>query len=300
MVASLTVDTPPHVAPGDTAAANRGRRNRKRASTIGYHTMMIVVAALYLVPISFVVSSSLRTSHNMYDPAQWIPRPLTFSHYANLLKTLPHLGRYVWNTAFIAVLSTAGTLVSSALAGYALARFHFPGGRIVMGLLLLTLMFPPQITLVPLFNLFRILGLINTPWPIIIPMLFGTPFVTFFFRQYFLTIPAELDEAALVDGANRFQAFRLIILPSAKPAIVTMGLITFIQQWNNYFGPSVYLQTENQWVLSQGITSLIGTYTSQQGEIMAGTILMSLPIVLLYLLGQRYIVEGITATGLNG
>lgn len=277
----------------------RARRSSRGRATI-YHTAMIVLAVLYLVPMTFVLSSSLRTNANMYDPAQWIPHPVTFSHYTTLFKALPDLGRYAWNTAFIAVLSTAGTLLSSALAGYGLARFRFRGERVVLGALALTLMFPPQISLIPVYNLFRTLGLINTPWPVIIPMLFGTPFVTFFFRQYFLTIPPELDEAAMVDGANRLQVFFRIVAPLSKPAVVTMGLLTLMQQWNNYFGPSVYLQTQQQWVLSQGIVSLIGTYASRQGEIMAGTLLMSLPMILLYLIGQRYIVEGITATGLRG
>jgi multiple sugar transport system permease protein len=261
---------------------------------------MLVIAALYLLPLGFVLSTSLRTTPNVSDPSQWIPHPLTLEHYVNFLETLPQVGRYAWNTLFIAGLSTAGTLGSSSLAGYALARFRFPGSRVLLVSLLVTLMIPPQVTLIPIYSVFQDAGLINTPWPLIIPMLFGTPFVTFFFRQYFLTLPREYDEAARVDGASWLQVFWRIVVPLSRPAFATMGLLTLIQQWNSYFYPSVYLQREDQWVLTQAIVSLIGQYTSRQGEVMAGIIMMSLPMVLLYVIGQRYVIRGITAGGLKG
>ena len=285
----------PELSPG---RARRHSTPERRRVVVRF--ALILAAIIYLVPLTFVLSSSLRTDANMYDPSQWMPMPLTWGHYANLFETLPLLPRYVWNTVFIAGLSTAGTVVSSALAGYGLARFRFPGNRIMLMGLLLTLMIPPQVTLVPLYSGFRALDLVNTPWPIIIPALFGTPFVTFFFRQYFVSLPTEFDEAARMDGASWWQVFWKIVVPLSRPAFVTMVVLTLIQQWNGYFWPSVYLKSPEQWVLSQAMVSLTGQYASRQGEIMAGIILMSLPMVLLFIVAQRYIVQGIAASGIKG
>ena len=261
---------------------------------------MLLSAVVYTIPLTFILSSSLRTDENMYDPGQWLPLPATIDHYIALWQSDPLLPRYLFNTMFIAVLSTCGTLVSSSLAGYGLARFKFRGSRAMVGVLLLTLMVPPQVTLVPLYSAFRVLNLVDTPWPLILPALFGTPFVTFFFRQYFLGLSPEFDEAARVDGATWWQVFWRIVAPLSKPAFVTMGLLTLIAQWNGYFWPSVYLQSKEQWVLSQAIVALSGQYVNHQGEIMAGIILMSLPMILLFVVAQRYVVEGITATGVKG
>lgn len=277
-----------------------GQQHSVARRRVVVRVLLIVSAVIYLVPLTFVVSSSFRTDANMYDPTQWIPNPFTLEHYSNLFETLPLLPRYLWNTVFIAGLSTAGTVLSSALAGYGLARFRFPGNRLILAGLLLTLMVPPQVTLVPLYIAFRTVNLVNTPWPIILPVFFGTPFVTFFFRQYFLSLPRDFDEAARVDGASWWQVFWKIVVPLSRPAFITMAVLTLIQQWNGYFWPSVFLKSKEQWVLSQAMVSLSGQYASRQGEIMAGIILMSLPMVLLFIFAQRYIVQGITSGGVKG
>jgi multiple sugar transport system permease protein len=166
--------------------------------------------------------------------------------------------------------------------------------------LLLTLMVPAQATLIPVYVLFRQIGWINTPWALIVPAFFGNAFATFFFRQFFMTIPRELEEAARVDGANRWRIYWSIIVPISRPAFMALGLLTFVASWNSFFINTVYLQTQDQWVLTQALQSLIGQYNSQYGEIMAGVVLMSLPIVVLYLFVQRHFIEGITFAGLTG
>ncbi|MDB5058391.1 MAG: binding-protein-dependent transport system inner rane component, partial [Chloroflexi bacterium] len=209
-------------------------------------------------------------------------------------------GTYVLNTLRIAVLTTAGQLLSCSMAGYAFARLRFPARGPLLMVLLLTLMVPSQATLIPVYVLFRQLGWINTFLPLVVPAFFGSPFATFFFRQFFLAVPRELEEAARIDGATRWRVYWSIMVPISKPAFMALGLLTFVGAWNSFFINSVYLQTEDQWVLTQGLQSLIGQYNSQYGEIMAGVVLMSLPIVILYLFVQRYFVEGITFAGLTG
>ncbi|MCZ7544947.1 MAG: carbohydrate ABC transporter permease [Anaerolineae bacterium] len=274
--------------------------SRHRLATGFYYGVVVALLMVYLVPIFWVISSSLRINENMYRPDQWIPQPATLDHYVNLFEFLPDWGRYLFNTVSIATLSTIGTLLSCSMAGYALARLHFPGRGLLILILLLTLMVPAQATLVPVYVMFRRLGWINTLWPLIVPAFFGGAFATFFFRQFFLAIPREIEEAALVDGAGRWRIYWNIVLPMSKPALTTMGILSFVGGWNSYFGPSVFLQRQDQWVLTQGLLYLNGRYTSEWGEIMAGVVLMSLPMVVLYIVGQRYFIQGITFTGVKG
>jgi multiple sugar transport system permease protein len=292
-----------HTRPSDAGTGGRRTADKssssdhRRARASAYHVVMTVLVVLYILPVLWAVSMSLRTDAHMFDANQLIPHPITFDHYTNLFKILPDFGRYVGNTLLIAVLGTAGTLLSSSLAGYALARFSFPGSRALLMVILLTLMVPPQVTLIPQYVIFRNLNWINTPLPIIVPMLFGSALPTFFFRQFFLTLPLELEDAAAIDGAGRWRTFFSVIAPLAGPAYLAMGLLTFVQLWNSFFVNSIYLQDQNQWVLTQALQSLVGRYNSQYGEIMAGVTLVSIPIIIGYLFLQRWVVRGIAFSG---
>lgn len=288
----------PAVAPPAEPERVARRNRRSGAATATYHVIMIVLVLAYIFPALWALSMSFRTDENMFRADQLIPNPITFEHYANLFTALPDLGRYFANTLLIATTGTAGTLLSSSLAGYALARFRFPGRGALLVTLLLTLMVPIQATLIPQYVIFRELGWLNTPLPIIVPMLFGTAFASFFFRQYFLTLPRELEDAAAIDGAGPWRTFFLIIVPLSGPAYLALGLLTFVALWNSFFVNAVYLTSQDSWVLTQALQSLIGRYTAQYGEIMAGVTLVSFPILIAYLFFQRWIVRGIAMTGL--
>jgi multiple sugar transport system permease protein len=272
--------------------------NTVRARTALYHAMMIVLTFAFVFPALLAVSMSLRTDANMFAADQLIPHPVTFAHYERLFQALPDLWRYFLNTLVIAVLGTAGTLLSSSLAGFALARIRFPGRGALFIAMLLTLMVPVHATLIPQYVLFRELGWLNTPLPIIIPLMFGTPFATFFFRQYFLTLPLELEDAAAIDGAGPWRTFFQIFAPLSGSAYLAIGLLTFVSLWNSYFLNTIYLARQDSWVLTQALQSLIGRYQTDYGAIMAGVTLVSLPILIAYLIFQRRIVHGISMTGL--
>ena len=269
-----------------------------RVQTALYHAVMIVLTFAFVFPALWAVSMSLRTDENMFAADQLIPHPITFEHYARLFEALPELWRYFLNTLVIAVLGTAGTLLSSSLAGFALARIRFPGRGALLIAMLLTLMVPVHATLIPQYVIFRELGWLNTPLPIIVPLLFGTPFATFFFRQYFLTLPTELEDAAAIDGAGPWRTFFRIFVPLSGPAYLAIGLLTFVSLWNSYFLNTIYLAKQDSWVLTQALQSLIGRYQAEYGAIMAGVTLVSLPILIAYLIFQRRIVHGISMTGL--
>lgn len=272
----------------------------RQLATMLRYGMMTVLLIIYLVPIFWIVSSSFRTDNNMYATDQWIPNPLTTEHYVNIFEFVPNWTRLLLNTVVIAVAATIGRLLSCSMAGYALARMRFPGRGVLMLILLLTLMVPGQVTLVPIYVMFRQFGWLNTSLPLIVPAFFGGAFATFFFRQFFLGIPREVEEAAVVDGASRWRVYWSIVLPMSRPAIATMGILTFLGAWNDYFGASVYLRRQESWVLTQGLTYLTGRYNSEWGEIMAGVVLMSLPMVVLYLIGQKYFLRGLGFTGVKG
>lgn len=274
-------------------------RYRKLSSSL-YYVFVFILAAVYLVPLLWVVSTSLRTDANLFSPGQFIPHPITFQHYRTLFNFLPGFWRYVFNTVRIAGLATIGQLLSCSMAGYALARLRFPGRSLILIILLGTLMVPAQVTIIPIYVLFRNLHAINTPWPIVVPAFFGNAFATFFFRQFFMSIPREVEEAALLDGAGWGRIYWSIVIPMSKPAFLALGALTFVAQWNGFFVPTIFLQTPNQWVLTQALNSLLGRYVSQWGEIMAGVILMSLPMIVLYAFAQRYLIEGISFTGIKG
>ncbi|MGN6271548.1 MAG: carbohydrate ABC transporter permease [Protaetiibacter sp.] len=260
--------------------------------------LLIAITFAYVFPALWAVSMSLRTDENMFQADQFIPNPITFEHYENLFATMPELWRYFGNTLVIAALGTAGTLLSSSLAGYALARFRFPGRGALLITLLLTLMVPVQATLIPQYVVFRELGWMNSPLPIIVPMLFGTAFASFFFRQFFLSLPRELESAAAVDGAGPWRTFFSVIAPLAGPAYLAMGLLTFVGLWNSFYVNSIYLTSQENWVLTQALQSLVGRYSTQYGEIMAGVTVVSLPVIVAYIIFQRWIVRGIAMTGL--
>lgn len=274
--------------------------DRRHVRLAALYLLLGMFAFAYLTPLLWVVSTSLRTDANLFDPSQAIPRPVTLDHYTTLFEFLPDFWRYVFNTLRIAGLATVGQLLSCSMAGYALARLQFPGRVVIMALLLATLMVPAQATIIPVYVLFREFGWINTPQALIVPAFFGNAFATFFFRQFFLNIPREVEEAAMIDGASRFRIYWNIVVPMAKPAFLALGALTFVGQWNGFFAPTIFLQTRDQWVLTQALNSLTGRYLTEWGEIMAGVVLMSLPMIVLYAFIQRYLVEGITFTGVKG
>jgi len=273
---------------------------RRRALDVLFYLVLSALAFAYLIPLLWVISTSLRTDANLFNPNQVIPHPITFTHYHTLFTFLPDFWRYVFNTLRIAGLATLGQLLSCSMAGYSLARLRFPGRTVILFVLLLTLMVPGQVTIIPIYVLFRHLHWINTPQALIVPNFFGNAFATFFFRQFFINIPKEVDEAAILDGASRFRVYWNIIVPMSKPAFLSIGALTFVGQWNGFFAPTIFLQNRHQWVLTQALNSLLGRYVSQWGEIMAGVVLVSLPLVIVYAFIQRYLIEGITFTGVKG
>lgn len=277
------------------------RRQVREVFRHGIWHLVLALGALTMVgPFLWMLSSSLKAEADVFIfPPQWIPAPPRWSNYADLMNTMP-FALFTLNSFKIAILVTFGQLLSCSLAAYAFARFKFPGRDILFFILLSALMIPGEVTLIPVYLIMRDLGWLNTHLPLIVPYFFGGAFGTFLLRQFFLTIPGELEDAARIDGAGRFVIYRRIFLPLAKPALATLGLFIFLGQWNSLLGPVIYLNDQSQMTLTVGLAYMQGEYSTQWNLLMAGTVVSVLPILVLYAFAQKYFVQGVVLSGLKG
>jgi multiple sugar transport system permease protein len=264
------------------------------------YLMLLLVAAIIAAPFLWGVSSAFKDTTGVYavTPA-WIPSPAITDNFVQAWTTLP-FGNFFLNSLKVAGLITVGQLITCSLAAYAFARLRFPGRDLLFGVYLSSLMVPSQVTIVPLYILMKHLGLVDNHASLILPAL-ASAFGTFFLRQFFLTIPRELEEAAIVDGAGLWRVLLVIILPLSKPALASLSIFTFNYYWNDFFTPLIFLDSPQNLTLPVGLAYLQGQYGTQSPAVeMAGVCMAVVPIFIIFLVGQRYIVEGITLTGLKG
>lgn len=267
--------------------------------TISY-ILLFAGSIVMAVPFIWLIRSSLMEPKQIFTfPPEWIPNPFVWANYKNALTAAPFF-TYFKNTMFIVVFVMVGTLLTSALSAYSFARFNWPGKKIMFYLLLSTMMLPYAVTIIPNFILWNWLGFINTPVPLIVPAWFGGgAFNIFLLRQFFMTIPKELDEAAIIDGANYFQIFFKILLPLIKPALAVIAIFTFMGTWNDFLGPLIYLSDSDKYTLAIGLAQFKGNYAAQWNYLMAASTVVIMPIIVLFFVCQKYFVQGITLTGMK-
>lgn len=273
--------------------------NSSTLRTTLLYAALIAAAASMLVPFLWMISTSLKTNQFVLSmPPEFFSRPLSIESYQRLLDILP-FGRMMINSLVIAVLVTLGQLITSSMGAYAFARMQFRGKNALFLIYLATMMVPSQVTIVPLFILMRYLGWINTYQAIISPMVF-TAFGTFLMRQYFLTIPKELEEAAFIDGATHWTVFWKIIMPVSRPVQATLAVFAFMQAWNAYLWPLFVTNDEFKMTLPVGLALLHGRYLTQWNLVMAGAVVTVIPMLIIYLFAQEYFVKGVVTSGLKG
>jgi len=275
--------------------------------TIRYAGMYAVLAALgtlFIIPFLWMISVSLQDAQGLFaQPFRWIPDRLRWENYAGALSALP-FGRYLFNTAIITSSVLVLTLASCTLVAFGFSRLRFPGRDMLFAVCISTMMLPGQVTMIPLYMAYARLGWVDTYLPLIVPSLFGSPFYIFLFRQFFLTIPREYDEAALLDGAGRLRVYWSIVLPQARPALATVALFCFIGTWNDFFGPLIYLNSPEKATLTLGLNMLkaqvMGTGSVQWQILMAASVLVMLPNIFVFFLAQKQFIRGIQIGGLKG
>ena len=268
------------------------------------YAIMIGVAVFMMFPVFWIFSNSLRTLSGIsHFPPRLLPENPQFSNYVDVIRNSNAM-LYLRNTMTLVILNTFGTLISSSLVAYPLARMEFKGRRFFFIMILATMMVPAVTTIIPQFIIFRELRWLDSLKPMIIPSFFAFPYNVFLFRQFFMTIPKSLDEAAVIDGCNAFQIFTIVLLPLAKPIIITIGVLSSIWWWNELFLPLIYVQSNHLRPLTTG--ALAGfrvpgsPHMIQWNLQMAMATIMVIPPMLLYIIASRYIVQGIKATGLKG
>jgi len=267
---------------------------------LGLHALIWLGAVTMILPFLWMLSTSLKSQGEaMAYPPVWIPRPLLWSNYLDVVKGFP-FALFALNSLKIAILGTAGQLASTALGAYAFARMRFPGRNALFIILLATLMIPGSVTMIPTFILFNKLGWLNTHYPLIVPAWFGGAFGTFLVRQFFLTIPIDYNDAASIDGAGHFRIFTAIYLPLAKPVLATLALFTFMNHWNEFLLPVIYLTDQDKMTLTVGLSYFRLQYNTLYHYLMAGTVLSTIPIFILFIILQKYFVRGIVMSGLKG
>lgn len=265
------------------------------------YALLIVGSVICLVPFIWLIRSSLMDLSQIFVmPPVWIPNPLKLSNYAEALTILP-FARYFTNTVVIVVLEVAGVVLTSSICAYSFARLNWPGRRVIFMIILSSMMLPSVVMLIPQFIGWTQLGATNTIIPLTVPAWFGGgAFSVFLLRQFYMTIPRELDEAAFVDGASYFQIYSRVLFPLIKPALIVIGLFAFLNGWNDFFGPLIYLNDEAKFTLALGLTLFKGLYSAQWHLMMAATTVVLIPAVIVFFIGQKYFVEGIVMTGIKG
>lgn len=268
---------------------------------------VLLLAVMFGFPLFWTLMSSLKTPAEMASfPPPWVPAAPQWANYARVL-ILPRIPVAVWafNSTWVVVLVTSGVVITASLVGYSFARFDYRGRNLLFMLTLATLMLPAQVTLIPQFVLFFNFGWVNTLLPLWVPAWFGGGgFAIFLMRQFMMTLPKDLDEAALIDGASFFRIFWSILLPLCKPAIATLAIITVIDSWSDFLGPLIYLNSPEKFTLSVGLR-FFANAPDVGGEpmhhlIMAACVMYMLPMLLIFFLFQRFFVQGIVMSGIKG
>lgn len=264
------------------------------------HFLLVALALAFAVPLVWMILTSLKPLDQIEnDPHEIVPTEWRIENYRDVLETMPFF-RYLRNTLLLCAGTVLGTVLSCSMVAYGFARLKWPGRNLAFALLVATMLMPWQATMIPRFLLLRELGLYNTLWALVLPTFLGEAFYIFLLRQFFLTIPEDLADAARLDGCSEWGVFWRIMLPLSRPALATVALLQFIASWNDYGGPLLYLNDPEKFPLSYGLEQLVSAYSSQTHLLMAGSVLMTAPIIVLFFLTQRTFIEGVATSGIKG
>lgn len=262
--------------------------------------MLSVIGLFFILPLFWMVSTSLKSNRQIFVfPPQWIPNPVIWRNYPDVFDYAPFL-LYFRNTAIIEAVCIVGTLLSCSLVAYGFARLNAPGKNFLFILMLSTMMLPYQVWMIPLYVFFTKVGWIDTFYPLTIPAFFGNALYIFLLRQFFMTIPKELEDAARIDGCSYLRIYWQIILPLTRPALATVAIFTFMGVWNDFLGPLLYLQDPNKYTLAIGLQVFLSQHGADWGLLMAASTMVVLPVIVIFFFTQKQFIQGIVLTGLKG
>ncbi|MFZ4661606.1 MAG: carbohydrate ABC transporter permease [Caldilineaceae bacterium] len=278
-------------------------QSRKWRTTVGHlllHLVMITLGITFLMPLAWVVSTSLKLPGQVFvTPVEWIPTEPKWSNYIEVFTRLPfHL--FIRNSFFVTIMGTLGIVFSSLTVAFGLSRLRWPGRDLLFTVLLATMMLPGIVTMIPVFIIFKEIGWIGTFYPLWVPAWFGAAFYIFLMRQYMMTLPIELDEAAKIDGASNFRILWQVIAPLCGPAIVTVTIFAFLHHYNAFMEPLIYISDNEMFTLPLGLLWFKGRFGNFWHLVMAASMITITPVIILFFVAQRYFVQGAQFTGLAG
>lgn len=282
-----------------SSQSQSGNRRKGFWNAVVY-AMLIAGSLMFLLPLIFALTSSFKTNGQIMEiPPRWIPDPFHWQNYPEALTYIP-FAKYTLNTLIIAVGAITGNLLSCTIIAYGFARLKAPGKNFFFILMLSTMMLVEPVRIIPIYIIFSKLGWVDSFLPMIIPAFFGSPFYIFLLRQFFMCIPRELEDAALIDGANRLQILWKIIVPNARPALAAVAIFNFQGVWNDFLYPLVFLHNQNNYTIALGLSFFRSTYSVQWGYLMAASVVALLPMVIIFFLAQKTFIEGISFSGIKG
>lgn len=282
-----------------TAVVMKKKKSSAVLRRVLLYIVLILIAVIMVVPFLWMLSASLKTQYDAVKiPPVWIPDPPQWENYVKLFTEQP-MFQFMLNTIKIVFFVVLGQLFFSSLAAYSFARISFKGRNVVFFFYIATLMVPGQVTMIPTYLMFAKAGLTDNHLALILPAFFSA-FGVFLLRQFFMSLPRELEEAAEIDGCNPFMTYWRIMLPLVVPAMLTLGVFTLMNTWNDYMGPLIYLSSPEKYTMTLGIAYFKGVYTTQWNLVMAGSIVSVMPILIAYLCAQKYFIEGIAFSGVKG
>jgi len=294
-MANVSLDLARPAAAARTAGSVRTRR---LTVDLFFYVLMTGLAIVFVAPLVWMVGASLKPEPDVLAiPPTFIPRQFEWQNYVEVWGVVP---RFLYNSVKLALLSVVGALFFSSLAAYAFARIEFAGRDLAFSVLLSTLMVPGIVTLIPLYIIYRNIGWIDTHYPLWVPRALHSVFAIFLLRQFFKQIPRDLEDAAEIDGASTFRIYWNIILPQVKPALAAVGIFSFLDSWNDLFGPLIFLNSIGNQTLPVALALFQGEFFSQVSVLMAGATLTVLPVLVIYFSAQKYFIQGITLTGIKG
>jgi multiple sugar transport system permease protein len=276
-----------------------GRRRRGRLPFSPWHLVLVAVALPFALPLVWLVMSSFMTNTQINKfPPTIIPGSLHLDGYRYVVKNALFL-RWLLNSTIVSSVVVVGNLVFGVLGGYAFARMRFRGSKVMLALMLGTLVIPFQITMIPMFLILKHLGLIDTLGALIVPSLV-TPFAVFLFRQFFLSLPREIEEAAWIDGCSRLRTLWLVVVPMARPALGTVAVLTFLTTWNDLAWPLIAINDDHNYTLQLGLATFQGQHRTEWSAVMAGNLIAVLPVLVAFLAAQRTFVQSLTSSAVKG
>ena len=272
----------------------------QRLKSLAAHAVLIVFGIAFMLPFVWMVSSSLKPNVDIFElPVRLIPKTFRLENYIDATNAIP-FWQYLYNSVYYTVFATIGSVLSNTFIAYGFARVRWKGRNVLFIIVIATMMLPFQVRMIPLYILFAKLGWLNSFLPLIVPNFFGNAFYIFLMRQFMMTLPRELDDAARIDGASEWGIFWRIAVPLSKPAILTVAIFEIIHTWHDFIGPLVYLRHPTKYTLSIGLRLYFTQYGAEWGLLMAAAAMFTIPMVIFFFLAQRSFIEGITLTGLKG